>query len=305
MVQTVRPGKREGFIKKDRRNQAFWYFFLLPTLLGIALFMGYPIVESFRLSFFRSNGMTESFRGLSNYRFILTNPIFGKAIFNTMFITFFQLLVTIPVGFIISLCINGFRGKKKKNFLKSIFFIPYITPGIAAALIFLYVLHPDGILNMVLGWVGFRGHIVWRTGEMTARFGAILLSIWQSLGFNVIILLAYLQSISNDYYEAAALDGSSKIQTYWYITLPHMRGALAFLFLMGWINGFQRFTDVFILGNKTGSPNRALLTIVGYVYDEGFGSFSFGMAAAAAWILFGIIFVFTLLNMRFNKGEEK
>jgi lactose/L-arabinose transport system permease protein len=117
-------------------------------------------------------------------------------------------------------------------------------------------------------------------------------------------MLAYLQSIPGDYYEAAALDGSSKLQAHWYITLPHMRGALWFLFIMGWINGLQRFTDVFILGNRSGSPNRALLTMVGYIYDQGFGSFSFGMAAAASWILFIIILAFTLLNLRLSRENE-
>ncbi|MDR2553573.1 MAG: sugar ABC transporter permease [Treponema sp.] len=263
--------------------------------------MGYPIVESFRLSFFRSNGTAESFRGLTNYAFIITSPIFGKAIFNTLFITFFQLLIAIPAGFVTALLINDLVWVKCKNFLKSLFFIPYITPAVAAAVIFLFVLHPDGILNMILGWVGLNRHIPWREGEMSARFGAVFLSVWQSLGFNVIILLAYLQSIPSDYYEAAALDGCGKIQLHRHITLPRMRGALWFLFLMGWINGFQRFTDVFILGNKSGSPNRSLLTMVGYIYDQGFGSFSFGMAAAASWILFAIILIFTLLNLRLNK----
>jgi ABC-type sugar transport system permease subunit len=285
---------------KDRRGSIFWYLFLLPTFLGIVLFMGYPIIESFRLSFFRSNGTIESFRGLANYRYILTNPIFGKTIFNTVFMTFFQLLITLPLGFIISLIINGLgRGK---NFLKSLFFIPYITPAVAAAMLFMFVLHPSGILNLVLGFVGLNKHIPWLEGQWTARFGAVFLSAWQSLGFNIIIFLAYLQSIPVEYYEAASLDGSNKVQAHLYITLPHMWGAVMFLFIMGWINGLQRFTDVFILGGKTGSPSRALFTIVGYIYEQGFGAYQFGMAAAASYVLFVIILLFTLLNLRIRKG---
>jgi ABC-type sugar transport system permease subunit len=201
---------------------------------------------------------------------------------------------------VLSLFINGLS--RGRNFLKSLYFIPYITPGVVAGIIFIFVLHPDGILNMILGWFGLNFHTAWREGEFTARFGAVFLNVWQSLGFNIVIFMAYLQSIPSDYYEAASLDGANTVQSHWHITLPHMRGALWFIFIMGWINGLQRFTDVFILGNKTGSPNRSLLTIVGFIYDQGFGSFSFGMAAAASYVLFVLILIFTLINMKISKG---
>ena len=129
MEQTVGSKvSRESSRKKDRRNSWQWYLFLLPTLLGILLFMAYPVIESFRLSFYRYNGTIESFRGLANYKYILGNREFGLSFFNTSFITLFQLLAAIPLGFIIALIINDLNGKARKNFLKSLFFIPYITP---------------------------------------------------------------------------------------------------------------------------------------------------------------------------------
>jgi ABC-type sugar transport system permease subunit len=164
----------------------------------------------------------ESFRGLANYRYVLQNRDFGFSIFNTVFITFFQLLITIPGGFIIALIVNGLSGKGRKNFLKSLFFIPYITPGVAAGALFLFVLHPSGILNQLLGFIGIDIQLAWLTIPIAARFGVSMLGIWQTLGFNIIIFLAHLQAVSPEYYEAASLDGCSKIQTHWYITLPHM-----------------------------------------------------------------------------------
>jgi lactose/L-arabinose transport system permease protein len=291
--------------KPDRRNSYQWYLFLLPTLLGIALFMAYPIIESFRLSFFKSNGTIESFRGLANYQYVLQNREFAFAIFNTAFITFFQLLAAIPLGLVIALIINSIAGSGKKNFLKSLFFIPYITPVVAAGTLFLYVLHPEGILNQLLSWVGVRNQIPWLSIPVAARFGVSLLSIWQSLGFNVIIFLAHLQAISPEYYEAASLDGCTGIQAHWYISLPLTAGAGMFLFIMGWINGLQRFTDMFILGGSFGSPARSLLGIVGFIYERGFGNYEFGIAAAASYVLFIIILLFTLLNIRLNRRFEK
>jgi ABC-type sugar transport system permease subunit len=289
----------------DRRKSYQWYLFLLPTLLGILLFMAYPVIESFRLSFFKSNGTIESFRGLANYRYVLQSSDFVLSVFNTVFITFFQLLVSIPGGFVVALIINGLAGNGKKNFLKSLFFIPYITPGVAAGMLFLFVLHPSGILNQLLGFIGVKTQLAWLTIPLAARFGVSMLSIWQTLGFNIIIFLAHLQAISPEYYEAAALDGCSKIQTHWYITLPHMAGAGMFIFIMGWINGLQRFTDMYVLGGMFGSPSRSLLGIVGFIYERGFGNYEFGVAAAASYILFIMILLFTLINLRVNKGFSK
>ena len=267
--------------------------------------MAYPIVESFRLSFFKSNGTIESFRGLANYRYILGNREFGLSIFNTSFITFFQLLAAIPLGFLIALIINGINGKARKNTLKSLFFIPYITPVVAAGTLFLFVLHPQGILNQLLGIIGIKTQLPWLGIPYAARFGVTFLSIWQTLGFNIIIFLAHLQAISPEYYEAASLDGCSKAQSHWYITIPHMIGAGMFLFIMGWINGLQRFTDMYVLGGQFGSPSRALLGIVGFIYERSFGNYEFGIAAAASYVLFVIILLFTLINLRLNKRFEK
>ena len=103
-----------------------WYLFLVPTLAGVVLFMAYPILEALRLSFFKSNGTIESWKGLDNYRYVLTNDVFHKAIFNTFFITLFQLLIAIPVAFVVALAINSLV--HGKNLLKALFFIPYVTP---------------------------------------------------------------------------------------------------------------------------------------------------------------------------------
>lgn len=296
VTKTLTAGKKPHASKRE--STLVWYVLLAPTLIGIILFMLYPVVESFRLSFFKSNGTIETFNALKNYTYILSNTDFHKALFNTFFITFFQLLVAIPLGFVVAVAINSLT--RGKNLLKALFFIPYITPAIAAGTLFLFVLHPNGIINTFGGLFGIPA-ISWLENGWSARFGAVLLGIWRSLGFNIIIFLAYLQAISSEYYEAAYIDGCTKLQAHRYITIPQMKGAFTFLLIMGWINGLQRFTDVYALGGRSGSPARALHTIVGFIYERGFGNYEFGIASAASYVLFIIILLFTLINMKLSK----
>ena len=110
--------------------------------------------------------------------------------------------------------------------------------------------------------------------------------------------LANLQAIPAEYYEAATIDGSRRLQSWRYITIPLMRGAFAFLAVIGWINGLQRFTDVYILGGLQGSPARSLHTMVGFIFERGFGGYEFGVASSASYILFFMIFVFTAVNIK-------
>lgn len=291
-------------VKKQRckaSKQWIWYLFLLPSILGILVCMAYPMFEALRLSFFKSNGSIETWRGLDNYKYVLSNEVFSKSIFNTFFITFFQLIVVVPLGFVIALAINSL--KRYKNLLKALFFIPYITPAIAAGTLFLFVLHPQGILNQFTGLFGIAS-VSWLENATSARFGASILSIWKSLGFNIIIFLAYLQAISPEYYEAAFIDGCTNLRAHRYITIPQLGGAIAFLIMMGWIHGLQRFTEVYALGGVTGSPARSLHTIVGFIYERGFGNYEFGVASAASYILFAIILVFTIINMKLTKMNQ-
>lgn len=296
----LRQMDRAG-LKKKKKSSIRWYFFLTPTLLGILFFLLYPIIDSFRLSFYKSNGIKESFRGLQNYQIVITDSLFWKSVWNTFYISFFSIIIVIPLAFILASIINEMR--LGRNIAKATFFISYITPGIAASTVFLFVFHPQGIMNMILGFFGID-EVQWLSYPFTAQWAVIIYSIWKNLGFNMIIFIANLQAIPRELYEASAIDGSTKIKSWFYITLPNMVSTIAFLFIMGWINGLQRFSDVFIFGNgSTGSPERSLFTIVSYIYDRGFGSFEFGVASAAAYVLFAIILIFTIVNKKITKFE--
>ncbi len=288
--------------KKSKKMGWVWYLFLLPTFLGLVLFLAYPALESFRLSFFRSNGTIERWAGIDNYAYVLRNSGFWQAVGNTFYIGFFSLLVSIPLGFTIASIIN--QMKWFKNMFKVIFFIPYVTSIVAAAMIFLFVLHPDmGLLNSLLRALGLPTS-TWLADSTTARWGVIILSVWHELGFIIIISLANLQAIPNDIYESSSIDGANKLQQWLFITIPNMTGTFAFFIVMGWIGALKRFSETYILGGLQGSPGGALYTIVGFIYERGFGGNEFGIASAAAYLLFGIILIFTLFNLKISKMNK-
>jgi len=284
---------------RKRESQAIWYLFLLPTLLGVVCFMLYPIIESLRLSFFQSNGTIENWVGLRNYERVLSSATFWNAVYNTFYIGFFQILIAIPLGFVVASLINTL--KWGQNLFKVLYFLPNVTSIVAAAMIFSFVLHPEmGLLNYLLSSLGLPT-TAWLTDPATAKWGVILLAVWHWLGFVIIIFLANLQAISPDQYEAAEIDGASGFQKWLYITIPNMTGTFAFLFITGWIGALQRFSDVFVIGGAGGSPARSLQTMVAFIYERGFGGFEFGIASAATYVLFVIILAFTFLNLKATK----
>lgn len=165
---------------------------------------------------------------------------------------FFQLLLAIPAGFVLACMIN--RIKRFQSMFKVLFFLPNVTSIVAAAMIFMFVLQPEvGLINHFLDMFGLPTS-PWLSDPSTSKAGVILLAVWHWLGFVIIICLANLQAISPELYEAAEIDGASSLQQWLFITIPNMAGTFAFLFIMGWISGLQRFQEVFVLGGPGAAP---------------------------------------------------
>ena len=285
--------------KKSTGSQLIWYVFLLPAFLGILCFMVYPILESLRLSLIHSAGGVDKFAGISNYQYVLSSKTFWNSVYNSFYMGFFLMIITIPLGFIFATMINSISFAK--NFFKVIFFLPNVTAIVAAAMIFTFILHPDmGLLNYVLA----KLHLptpVWLGDPSTAKWGIILLGTWHWIGFVIIICLANLQAISPELYEAATIDGANGMQQWLFITIPNMAGTFAFLLITGWIGALQRFNDVYVIGGATGSPQRSIQTVVSYIYEYGFTGNQFGIASAATYVLFVIILILTMVNLKIAK----
>lgn len=284
------------------RRQYVWYLFVGPMIIGLILFHAYPIFESIRLSLYKTNLAVESWRGLKNYENVLTNKLFWKAVWNTAYLGFWQLILSIPLAFVVASLIDQLRFGK--NTVKTLFFVPYVTPLVAMAYVYVYVVDYQGLLNTFTGFFGLPA-VEWLRYPQSSQWAVIIFNIWKSLGYIIMIALANMQAIPGEYYEAASIDGCNARKAWWYITVPNMKYTLYFLLINGMISMFQRFADVFAIGGENrgalGGAERGLYTVVIYIYERGFGSYDFGMASAAANLLFVLILALTIIAVRSSK----
>jgi len=282
-----------------------WYLYLLPTV-GVLIFISYyPMIKTLLLSFYvSSNGTLEKFAGLFNYKHLLTDANFYYAIYNTLYIGLFGLLLGLPLSFLLAALIN--RAVYGQGVLKVIYFLPNVTSAVAVVLVFKVLFFPDhsGTVNYVLSWLGI-GPKEWVNDPSLIKWVVIFLALWQSTGFNILIWMAGLQSIPKDYYEAARVDGASRFDELLHITLPGVRPILWFLLITGVIGAFQRFDDVYTFGGASGSPLRSLQTIVLFFYEETMEKSQYGYGSAASIALFLMILLITVMNLKISRRAER
>lgn len=294
------------------RKQLEWYSFIIVSILSLAILTYYPTLTSIKYSFYDVSviGFGEKFVGFDNYSLILRNDNFIRSVINTVTLTLMG-LITIPLGFIIATLINRLGKGFAQDFFRVGFYFPNIITGVSVILIFQVVLKTnDGLLNSFLSKLtGLDVSVGWLTDSKYAKFGATILSVWQNLGYAMLINLASLQSIPNEIYEAAEIDGAGPLNQLFHITIPFMRSCFVFLFITSMIGGLARFTDLFIIGGNSpaGRPGGTLQTILMYIYQYSFETPQYGIASAGAMLLFVITLIITLFNLRvtgFFKQEE-
>ncbi len=296
-----KKGKKRGSYKI--KETITGYIFVAPMLMGMCVFTIYPVISAFLISLKRTAGIGGTWIGLANYKYVLKDSNFWRAVYNTLFIGLFSLAGNIGFSFIVASMINNIT--VCKNFFKSAFFLPNIVSVVATSILFTFVLYPtkQGILNYILGFFCIKP-VAWFADPSFARFGIVLMGIWQALGYYTLIFLAGLQSISKELYEAAKVDGSNKFQNWWHITIPCVKPIFVFLIMMGTISAMKRFGDVWMIGGTAGNPGNSLSTVVLYIYRNAFYSNMLGVASAASYILFFIILGLTILNNKFlNKSN--
>ena len=289
------------------RKSLIWYLFLLPTYILFGLFLVYPTVQSFWLSFYREVNTRQEFAGLYQYGRLLANQVFMRAILNTVVLGVAFLVVIIPLSLALSTLLNSLR--RGSNFFKLIYFLPQITSTVAVALVFGYVFQPNwGLINGTLRLFGVAPLPLWLADpsySLTGSRAAVtILAVWVALGYYMLIFLAGLQAIPTDSYDAALVDGAGPLQSWWYITLPGLRPTFVFLILTGTIDAMSRFSDLWTLGGPGGTPARSLQTIVMYMYQTAFEAFDFNLSSAVAVVLFFIVLGLTLINYRVFLGQE-
>ena len=286
------------------KKQMVWYSFLIVSILTLLILTYIPMLTTIKYSFHDVEvlGYGDSrFVGMQNYKTIMSNASFLKSTANTFLLAVMS-LISIPIGFILATLINNVNWGKLQSFFRVGFYFPNIITGVSVVLIFQVVLKSnEGLLNTALSFLtGQKVSIGWLTDSHYSRFGATILNVWSTLGYNMLINLASLQSIPTEIYEAAEVDGANAWKRWIYITIPQMTSCFVFLFITSIINGLARFTDLFIIGGNTpiGRPGGTLQTILMYIYQFSFETPRYGIASAGAMILFLLTFGVTMVNLK-------
>lgn len=288
-----------GRLRRAFRGTLVWYGFVLPPLFLILVFIGYPTAIAFEQSLFTQvPGGGQTFAGTFHFERLITDGVFWGALGNTILLGVAFLVIIIPLATILASMLN--RVRRGATPLKVIYFLPQLTSSVAIAIMFNYVFQPDwGLLNGALRALGLNQLPLWladpRYDLTGSRAAATILAVWAGLGYFIIIVLAGLQAIPTDLYDAAAIDGASPLQSWWYVTLPSLRPTFIFLIITGSIDQLARFSDLWTLGGPGGSPARSLQSIVMYIFQQGFVGSDFSLAAAAAVVFFMIVLVVTTI----------
>lgn len=284
--------------KKHRTNQRdlYGWLFAMPAILGLLIFTLGPMIYSLYMSFTDYTGSNSpTFIGLDNYRRMFSGE--DQYFYKSLAVTFYFVILSVPTGiiysFLLAILLN--QNVKGKSIFRTIFYLPSIVPIIAISFIWLWLLNPDlGLANELLRSLGLPGS-QWIFGEKTVVPSLALMNLWTT-GGTMIIFLAGLQDIPRSLYEAIEMDGGTRLDKLRHITIPLMTPTIFFNLIMGIINGFQVFSQAYVMTN--GGPNNASLFYVFYLYREAFQFSRMGSASAIAWILFAIIMILTYVVFR-------
>ncbi len=268
--------------------------FLLPSFAILVIFCFYPMISGFILSFQEWNGFTERINvGFSNYANALSDPIFLKAITNTLVYVIGYVPGTIVFSLFFAVLMN--QKIKGKNVFRAIYYLPAITSGVSIALLFRWLYNTDfGLINITLYQLGYEAMIPWLSSSKYAMLSVIIMSVWKSLGSNIILMLAGIQAVPTTLHEAAEIDGANAFKRFFHITLPILSPTLFLVVIMSMIGAFQMFDTIMAL--TEGGPGNSTMVEVYYIYKAAFENFQMGYASAMAYILFAIIMLITLIQ---------
>ncbi len=286
--------KRRGLTSED----AWGFFFILPQVIGLVVFVIVPVVFSLYLCFANWDFVKPpEVVGLSNIQSVLADEDFYTAIRNTFVIV----LTIVPLTVIISLGLALLTNRNIRGLalFKAGFFLPMVTTSVAIAAVWYWLFAPDfGLINAFLSMFGIQGP-GWLADPAWAKAAIVIMISWQSMGYFYILFLAGLKHIPQEYYDAASIDGAERISLFRYVTLPMLSPTLFFVLTTMLIGSFTTFDVAYVL--TRGGPVNSTYTIVMYIYDLAFRYFKMGSAAVASWVLFIILFVITLVQFQFSK----
>lgn len=288
------------------KNQLTKYLFVLPALLFVLGFMLYPIIYNIVVSFqdLTINNLQAggSFIGLDNYNNILFDEKFGIALRNTLIYTISCIIFQVIIGYLFAVFLN--QDFPFRNFFRSIMLLAWMTPLVITGSLFKWLFDVDyGVFNFLLTSLPFINEpINWLGQEETALIAVIITNIWVGIPFNMILILAAMQSLPQDVYEAARVDGAKRLQTFWHITLPLLRPQLLIILVLGIIYTFKVFDIILIMTG--GGPVNATLVLPFYGYELAFVNFNFGESGVIATIILFILLCIAAIYLLMIRKEE-
>lgn len=294
--------------RRTRQRTEIWkyrhfYLFISPFFLLFAVFGLYPLVFSFGLSFVHWDGLTPMhWAGLGNFRRMADDELLRRALWNTLIIGLLYVPPMMVMAFLFAQLLNT-QWLKFKAFYRAALFLPCVTPMVVIAIVFGLIFSPEkGVLNYALGLVHLPP-IPWLTSENWSKISVSLLVIWRWTGYNMVLMLAGLQGIPSEYYEAAEVDGASPFRRMMHITLPLMRPTFRFCGLLSLLGTLYLFDEIFVLTNG-GGPGTSSLNFGMYLFSLSFNDFKFGYASCVGYTVAIVVFLGTLAINRLNRAEE-
>lgn len=285
-----------------RKNTIAGWLFLTPIITLFLIFIAFPLFFSGYLSFTEWNfvsGMRGiEWIGFDNFQSLVHDRIFIYALRNAVI----YIISIVPISVTVSLVLAYLLNNKVyvRNVLRLLYFIPYISNAVALAMVFKYMFRSSGPINLLLSKIGVDNPPQWFSNPMLAKIPIITLVIWTSIGYQVLIYMAALQDVPTQMYEAAEIDGASSIQRFFKITIPLISPTTFYLIIIRTIAVFKLFTSVKIMTGTT--SERSSTTLVLEIYRQSFDKYNFGYASAMSWVLFFIILIVTLIQL---KGQKK
>jgi multiple sugar transport system permease protein len=287
-----------------RDRERFIFFSLLPVFLLLAVFVVLPIVFSLVISFFNYNPLSRHppFTGLENYRNLFRDPVFLRSLGNTFSFVGVSVAINLVLATMIALSIDLVSRQGSRNLFRTVFFLPTAANIAAVAIVWSYMLDPRfGIVAAVLSTFGVNVQFNWLGDQNLVMASIITLNLWQDIGYNIIIVLAGLESIPRMFYESALLDGADRVRVFFRITLPLLARTMLFVSVMTIISYFQVFTPVMVL--TRGGPNHASELIGVSIYLNAFQFSKLGYASTMAVTMMMLMMVLSLLQMRIFRAN--
>lgn len=291
---------RKQSVKRKTEQWVWGYLFIAPLLIGLIVFYIFPFIQSFFYSFTDINTFNQAkFVGLDNYKKMLQDPLLWGAALNTLK----YVVITVPISMVLSLIVaallnTGIRGK---SIYRTLYFLPTVTMAAAIAMVWKWIFNGSyGILNQLLAFFGIAGKN-WLSEPDTAFYMVMVVGIWGTVGYNMIILLAGMQGISRSYYEAASIDGARSFTQFFKITLPMLTPTIFFVLITGIIGAFQVFDSIYMMIGKGSLAYESTQTLVMLFYRNAFDYSYKGYACAIAMFIFLIIMAVTVIQMKLQK----